>query len=221
ADGYSANYGGLLFGADKAVGERWRAGGAFSFTTTAVNNTGDSAGDSTRVNAYGLFGYASYTAPKWYANLSAGAVLQHYDTTRVVDFTGFSGTAQGQFSGQQYVAQAEAGYPIALGAYTLTPLTNLTYSYLHQNAYTESGGSGAALSVGAAHASSVTSDLGVKLERGFGTAYGVLVPDVRLAWRHEYVHGAQLTSSRFAADASGETTFTTTGASPVSDLAVA
>ncbi|GGC43640.1 hypothetical protein GCM10011400_33320 [Paraburkholderia caffeinilytica] len=64
------------------------------------------------------------------------------------------------------------------------------------------------------------SDLGAKLERGFATPYGVLVPDVGAAWRHEYVHGRQLTTSSFAADASGETTFTTTGASPVSDMAV-
>lgn len=220
ADGFSANYGGLLFGADTAVGDRWRAGGAFSYTTSAIDNTGDSAGDSTRVNAYGLLGYASYTAPKWYANLSAGAVLQHYDTTRAVSFTGFSGTAQGRFDGSQYVARAELGYPLALGAYTLTPLSSLTYSYLHQSAYTESGGNGAALSVGATHATSVKSDFGMKLERGFATTYGVLVPDVQLAWRHEYVRGGQRTTSSFAADASGETTFMITGASPISDMAV-
>lgn len=219
-DGFSANYTGLLFGVDRAIGERWRAGGAFSYTTSAVNNTGDSAGDTTRVNAYGLIGYASYTAPRWYANLSAGTVLQHYDTTRVVNFTGFSGTAQGRFDGQQYVMRAEAGYPLALGAYTLTPLSSLTYSYLRQNGYTESGGSGAALLVQASHMTSVTSDFGAKIERGFTTSYGVLVPEVGAAWRHEYVHGRQLTTSRFAADSNGETSFTTTGASPVSDLAV-
>jgi uncharacterized protein with beta-barrel porin domain len=220
ADGFSANYGGLLFGADRAINDRWRAGGAFSYTTSAINNTGDSAGDSTHVNAYGLIGYASYTAPTWYANLSAGAVLQHYDTTRVVSFTGFSGTAQGRFNGQQYVMRAEAGYPLALGAYTLTPLSSLTYSYLRQNGYTESGGSGAALSVQASHATSVRSDLGAKIERGFATSYGVLVPDVGVAWRHEYVHGRQLTTSSFTADASGVTTFTTTGANPIQDMAV-
>jgi Autotransporter beta-domain len=32
-------------------------------------------------------------------------------------------------------ASAEAGYPLALGAETITPVTSLTYSYLHQNAY--------------------------------------------------------------------------------------
>jgi uncharacterized protein with beta-barrel porin domain len=48
-DGYSANYAGLLFGADAPIGKDWIAGGAFSYANTAVNNTGMTAGDSTRI----------------------------------------------------------------------------------------------------------------------------------------------------------------------------
>ena len=218
-DGYSANYGGLLLGVDKAVNERWRAGGVFTYSNTLINEAGDTAGDSTRVNAYGLIGYASYTHEPWYVNLSAGAVLQRYDTTRVVDFTGFSGVASGRFSGQQYVARAEAGYPLALRGVTLTPLASLTYSFLHQASYTESGGNGAALSVGTTNTSSVRSGLGVKLERGFATSYGEIVPDIQAQWIHEYDHTRQATGARFAADPTGETAFTTVGPTPVADLA--
>lgn len=218
-DGYSANYGGLLLGVDKAVSERWRAGGVFTYSNTLIDEAGDTAGDSTRVNAYGLIGYASYTHEPWYLNLSAGAVLQRYDTTRVVDFTGFSGVASGRFSGQQYVARAEAGYPLALRGVTLTPLASLTYSFLHQASYTESGGNGAALSVGTTNTSSVRSGLGVKLERGFATSYGEIVPDIQAQWLHEYDHTRQATGARFAADPTGETAFTTVGPTPVADLA--
>lgn len=218
-DGYSANYGGLLLGVDKAVSERWRAGGVFTYSNTLIDESGDTAGDSTRVNAYGLIGYASYMHEPWYVNLSAGAVLQRYDTNRVVDFTGFSGVASGRFSGQQYVARAEAGYPLALRGVTLTPLASLTYSFLHQGSYTESGGNGAALSVGAANMSSVRSGLGLKLERGFATSYGEIVPDIQAQWIHEYDHARQTTEARFAADPTGQTAFTTVGPTPVADLA--
>jgi outer membrane autotransporter protein len=146
-------------------------------------------------------------------------VLQRYDTTRVVDFTGFSGVASGRFSGQQYVARAEAGYPLALRGVTLTPLASLTYSFLHQASYTESGGNGAALSVGTTNTSSVRSGLGVKLERGFATSYGEIVPDIQAQWLHEYDHTRQATGARFAADPTGETAFTTVGPTPVADLA--
>lgn len=218
-DGYSANYGGLLLGVDKALGERWRAGGVFAYSNTLIDQSGDTAGDSTRVNAYGLIGYASYTHEPWYVNLSAGAVLQRYDTTRVVDFTGFSGVASGRFDGEQYVVRAEAGYPLALRGMTLTPLASLAYSFVHQGSYTESGGNGAALSVGTANTSSVRSGLGFKLERGLATSYGEIVPDIQAQWIHEYDRARVTAAASFAADTTGQTAFTTVGPTPVADLA--
>ncbi|HWZ49242.1 MAG TPA: autotransporter domain-containing protein [Herbaspirillum sp.] len=218
-DGYSANYGGLLIGVDKALNDNWRAGGVFTYSNTAADSTGDTTGDTTRINSYGLIGYASYTGSPWYVNLSGGVVQQQYDTTRQVNFQRFSGTANGHFSGQQYVARAEAGYPLALGSVTLTPLANLTYSYQNQGSYTESGGNGAALAVDAAHANSVKSGLGAKLEKSFSRSYGEIVPDLQLQWIHEYDHTAQATGASFAADPTGQTAFTTMGATPVSDLA--
>jgi len=218
-DGYSANYAGLLLGVDRSINDHWRAGGVFSYSNTAINNTGDTAGDTTRVNGYGLIGYASYTGSPWYVNLSGAVVQQQYDTTRVVSMQGFSGTASGHFSGQQYVARAEAGYPLALRGATLTPLASLTYSYLNQGGYTESGGNGAALSVGSSHASSVKSSLGARLEKGFTTRYGEIVPQLQAQWIHEYNHTRQVTGASFAADPTGQTAFTTVGAAPVADLA--
>ncbi|SDR23095.1 outer membrane autotransporter barrel domain-containing protein [Paraburkholderia fungorum] len=219
-DGYSANYGGLLLGVDRSITDNWRAGGVFSYSNTAVNNTDNSAGDSTRVNAYGLIGYASYSGNPWYVNLAAGAVLQRYDSTRVVDFTGFSGEANGQFNGQQYVASAEFGYPLAVGSgITLTPLASLSYSYLHQGSYTESGGNGAALAVDSAHTTSVRSNAGLKLEKGFSSRYGDIVPYLQAQWTHEYDHSRLVTGASFAADPTGGSAFTTVGATPIADFA--
>ncbi|WP_206950964.1 autotransporter outer membrane beta-barrel domain-containing protein [Trinickia acidisoli] len=82
-------------------------------------------------------------------------------------------------SSANLLASAEAGWPLAVGNMTLTPLTSLVYSYQHQNGYTESGGNGAALSVDAAHDASVRSALGAKLVRGFETAYGEIVLSLR------------------------------------------
>jgi outer membrane autotransporter protein len=219
-DGYNANYGGLLIGVDTAINDNWRAGGAFTYSNTKVNSTGDITGDTASINSYGLIGYASYTGNPWYVNLSGAVIEQHYDTTRAVNFPGFSGTANGRFSGQQYVARAEAGYPLALGGggLALTPLASLTYSYQNLGSYTESGGNGAALSVDATHANSVQSGLGAKLEQTFSTSYGEIVPDLQVQWIHEYDHTAQVTGASFAADPTGQTAFTTVGAAPVPNL---
>jgi len=219
-DGYNANYGGLLVGADRAVSDAWRVGGVLSYSNTTVNNTGATAANGTRINAYGLVGYASYVASRWYANLSAGAVDQRYNANRLVNFSGFTGQANSSFSGLQYVARGEIGYPLAFGTTTVTPLASLTYSDLHQDGYIESGGNGAALSVDASHATSVSTDLGAKVEREVQTAYGVMVPELTLAWRHEYDTSRPNTTAAFAADSSGQTGFTVQGMRPMADSAV-
>ncbi|WMD21635.1 autotransporter domain-containing protein [Achromobacter seleniivolatilans] len=219
-DGYGANFGGLLLGLDRGIGERWRVGGVVSYSGTEVDFKDNTSGNSTHVDSYGFMAYGSYTANTWYTNLSAGLVEQRYRTKRSVDFTGFQGDAHGRFDGQQYVVRAEAGVPIAAGATTITPLAALTYNYVRQDGYTETGGNGAALSVGSTNATSVTSDLGVKFARDFSTSYGTLTPELQLGWRHEFRNNKVLTNASFAGDPTGATAFTTVGASPVRDAAL-
>ncbi|VVE68169.1 hemagglutinin-related protein [Pandoraea anapnoica] len=218
-DGYRANYGGLLVGADRAFGDHVRAGGAFQFSRTVISNDGSTSGNQTSVNGYGLIGYAAYTGEPWYVNLTGSVVLQRYNSTRLVSMQGFNGMANGNFNGQQYVTSAEFGWPLAAGRAVITPLASITYSYLNQNSYTETGGNGTALSVGSAGSSSVRSALGAKFALTFETASGTWTPELGLRWVHEYNRTRQVTGASFAADPTGQTGFTTVGATPVSDLA--
>lgn len=222
--GYHARYNGMLLGADAMLNDSWRVGGLFSYADTRVNNDGDNDGSSADVKSYGLFGYASYTGSPWYVDLSAGAVEHQYDTQRELDFSGFNSTAKGQHDGMQYIASVQGGYPIELGPQLanliLTPIAGLTYSTLDQDSYTEKGGSGAALHVVADDSTSLKSDLGAKLERTFSTSYGSLTPSAKLTWRHEYHDSGLQSVANYAADTSGATSFTTTGASPVENTGV-
>lgn len=219
-DGYRATYNGLVLGADRSLADNWRGGAVASYNSTSINNEGNTSGNYTSVKGYGLLGYASFSGSPWYVNLSAGVMKQDYDTARAINFTGFSGTAYGHFNGNQYVANAEAGYPLKLNeVYTVTPTAGLVYSYQKQDAYTESGGNGAALAVAAGDSTSVRSVLGAKLERSFESSYGLIVPDVQLKWIHEYRNNPMATTASYSADITGQTAFTTTGAAPVRDLA--
>jgi outer membrane autotransporter protein len=219
--GYNANYNGLLIGGDKLLNDAWRLGGLFSYTNTSVSSRDDNSGSSANVKSYGLIAYAGYTADNWYLDLSAGVVRHDYESTRLLNFTGFSGVANGSYNGTQSVLSAEGGYPIRLDATTvLTPLAGLNYSKLKQNGYTESGGNGAALTVAANKSSSFKSDLGAKLERSFATSYGNLTPSVQLTWRHEYQNTRLRSVANFAADTSGSTSFTTFGAKPIANTGI-
>lgn len=219
--GYDADFGGLVLGLDHAIGRRWRAGGALSYSNTQMDFKDSLTGNTSRIDSYGLIGYASYTADAWYADLSAGVIAQRYRVRRNIGFPGFSGRTRGEFDGQQYLVRAETGYPIAFGSATVTPLAALNYNFLRQDGYAETGGNGAALSVGSASLSSITSDLGLKASRTFTTAQGLLTPTVQLAWRHEYRDGKVATHASFAGDPSGQTAFSILGAKPVRDAALA
>lgn len=219
--GYHAGYNGLLLGADTLVNENLRLGGLFSYANTSVANTDDNTGSSAHVVSYGLMGYAGYTAEQWYMDFSAGAVRHQFDTVRSINFTGFSGSANGHFNGTQYVASARAGYPIKLDSMmTLTPIAGLSYSGLTQDAYTESGGNGAALNVRSSKSTSVRSEVAAKLERVFACSYGDVVPSAQLGWRHEFHKDAQQSVASFAADGSNSTGFTSLGPTPLKDTAV-
>jgi outer membrane autotransporter protein len=214
-DGYRANYGGLLLGADKAVSDQWRLGGVFSYSNTLIKNTDYTAGNSTRVNGDGLMGYARLTGQPWYVNLSAGLVAQNYTTSRQIDV--ISQTARGSFSGNQYVLNAEGGWPMAMNGMTVTPLAGLMVSYQKQGSYTESG-SIANLIIGNSNSTSIRSAIGAKVEKGHESGYGMVVPYVQARWVHEYDKSTATTNASFAASPT-DTAFTTMGVVPVKNLA--
>ncbi|NIY49335.1 autotransporter outer membrane beta-barrel domain-containing protein [Cedecea colo] len=218
--GYSAKFGGLIIGADRALGDNWRVGGAVNYSNTSVHGKDNLSGNTSTADNYGLIGYAGYTGNPWYVNLSAGVNRQNYDSIRRADFTGFSGSAQGKFNGQSITLQSEFGYPLTLPAEVIvTPLAALAYSYQHVDGYNETGGNGMALDVSSSHTQSVESNIGARLEKTFDTGLGNLTPYAQVSWIHQYDNNETRSTATYAADTVGETSFTSRGVAPVEDMA--
>lgn len=218
-EGYHANYNGVILGIDHRLNPGWAAGMAVADSQTRVRGERNESGVSTRIRQDGLFAYTSKTADAWYANLSLGAARQRYHSQRTVEMPGFRGRPTAAFGGQQYVANGEWGLRQHAYGLDLTPHVGLRYSYLHQNAYAESGGNGAALSVGGAHGQSATTRLGLTVSKLFSFGRNDVAPSLDVSWRHELVHGRWSTQSQFRAAPDGMTSFTTLGPKPASDLA--
>ncbi|WP_313449978.1 autotransporter outer membrane beta-barrel domain-containing protein, partial [Pseudescherichia sp.] len=218
--GYSAKFGGLILGADRALGDDWRLGAAVNYSNTSVHGKDNLSGNTSTADNYGVIGYAGYTGDPWYLNLSAGVNRQNYSSVRRADFTGFSGAANGKFNGQSITLQTEFGYPLTLPAdVVLTPLASLTYGYQHVDGYKETGGNGMALDVGSLHSQSVVSDIGARIEKTFATGMGNLTPFAQVSWIHQYDDRQVSSRASYAADTIGETSFITKGAAPVEDMA--
>lgn len=218
--GYKAKFGGLLLGADRQLGQNWRAGAALNYSNTSVRGQDNLANNRSTADNYGVIGYAGYTGNPWFMNLSAAVNRQNYNSSREADFTGFSGTAHGKFNGQSVTLQSEFGYPFTLPAdVVLTPMATFTYGYQHVDGYKESGGNGMALDVGSSHSQSVVSDIGVRVEKTVATRLGNLTPFAQVSWIHQYDDRQMSSNAVYGADTLGETSFTTKGASPVKDMA--
>jgi len=218
--GYHAKFAGLLLGADRALGDNWRAGAAVNFSNTSVHGKDNLSGSKSTADNYGIIGYAGYTGNPWYLNLSAGLNRQNYTSSRQADFTGFAGRAQGKYNGQSITLQSEVGYPLTLPAdIVLTPLASLTYGYQHIEGYQETGGNGMALDVKRAHNQSVQSEIGTRIEKSVATRLGNLTPFAQVTWIHQYDNRRMSSTASYVADTIGETQFTTKGAAPVKDMA--
>lgn len=216
--GYTATTGGLALGADAHVLDNLLVGISGAYGNTRVEDDGASDGNLTKINSYQGTVYATYSGDPWYVNGLAAFALHKYDTTRNVDFSGFSDEATGSHDGRQYTVKIDGGYPVDLGGgYLLTPTLGAQWSHLDQDGYSESSASGSALRVGSVSSDSIKSMLGVTLSTKIHTDSVDLLPEVRLGWNHEFNDDAVNTTASYVA---GGSSFTSTSMTPGSDAAV-
>jgi outer membrane autotransporter protein len=209
-DGYTAGTWGLAAGADAGVLDDLRVGLSFAYARTDVNDSGSRSGSGETVNSYIATLYGSYVAPKWYVDGTLSYGWHDFDGTRLVNFTGAPPEiAKGSFSGQQYGAKAEFGYPLQIRAVTATPLASLQYSHFHQDGYTETGAGSGDLAVGSSDSDSIRSGLGGKVAAKVGEYSGwEFRPNARFVWLHEFNGSAPQQTSSFTG---GGTAFTVPG----------
>ena len=186
---YQENREGVILGADWRVGEGVVLGLAGTYATTTAYFA-----DASRTNVHSYEGavYAGWSGGPWYATGLAGLGANSYATTRQLTPFGLTGAATSTPTGQSYSSYGEAGYGLRAGGYTLTPYAGLGYVHSHIEGFTEEGGFFGALTTGAADANSLATTLGVRASTRVSLGeHGVLVPELRAGWSHEFLDAAQ------------------------------
>jgi outer membrane autotransporter protein len=209
-DGYTSNTYGLAFGADAQLLDPVRVGVSFAYARTLVDDSGSRDGSGQKINSYIGSLYGTYTAKRWYMDGALTYGQHEYDSTRLVNFTGATAqTAKASFSGQQYGAKTEFGYPVSVGKTVVTPLASLAYNHLNQDGYSETGATGANLTVTGSSTDSIRSGLGGKVSTTVAQAgEWNIKPNARAMWQHEFNASAPDQTSTFVA---GGSAFTTSG----------
>jgi uncharacterized protein with beta-barrel porin domain len=198
AAGYRASSAGLVLGGDWYIDPEVMAGLAFSWLNSAAVGQGVNAGSLTRVGSYQLTAYSVWRPAFAEQRLSVegqvGVGYNHYDQRRTIDFLG--ARANANYGGEQYLGKVTVGYAMPdRNGFTLTPQWSLQAARLTNHGYSEHDAGVADLNVAALTTNSLTQELGFKLDTVVDTGIGRLLPDLKLAWVHDYLNGPVTTTS--------------------------
>jgi outer membrane autotransporter protein len=131
-----------------------------------------------------------------------------YTIAAVDGTTSVSQTARGDTDTKQYSLGFGVGYDFNAGGWTLSPLVRVNYIRLDIDGYEETidntnAGFGWALAFDDQDVESLTSVVGGQISYAISTAFGVLLPQVRGEWEHEFKDDRRTLTARFVHDPAG------------------
>jgi uncharacterized protein YhjY with autotransporter beta-barrel domain/phospholipase/lecithinase/hemolysin len=194
--GGETSIGGITIGADYRFTRNFLVGGAFNYSNPQT--TLNQGWGSIKADAFQFAGYASWSAPNWFADVALSGGAAKLNVTR----PGIIGNLNGSPDATSFVANGKTGYmfdvsavPLGTGnAGTLKagPIAGLTYSHVKVNGYTESGDPILNQIVNAQDTDGATGrvGVGVRLPLLFGTS--VVTPWLDLTAERDFLDGARV-----------------------------
>lgn len=180
--------------------------GYFKNTLDIDNSGGDLETTGYSFSLYGTY----YQGENFYVDGIVSYGNNDYDQSRNIRYrvggVGVSQTADASYGGEQWSAALGVGYDLSKGPWTYGPVARLEYVSADVDSYRESisspnaPGASWAARVGDMNQTSLTSTLGGNLSRAVSTEWGVLLPQLHLAWVHEYEDDAVSVNGSFIAD---------------------
>ena len=197
-DNWAANLGG-----DYRLNDRNLVGAILSYGSSEVDFDVTSAvpGGGIDSDSWGVTLYGSHMADAYYIDGLVGYSSADYDVERKIVLPGFtSRTARGDTESDAVMISVGGGMDVSRGQLTYGPYARLAYQLTDVDGYTETGANGLNLTVEDQEWKSLTSVIGARGSYAHSAAWGVLVPQARLGWVHEYKNDRQVTSAFFAVD---------------------
>jgi outer membrane autotransporter protein len=205
--GFDLNGADFTAGFDYAFDENTLLGFALSYGMSALDHSNGGSLD-TRSVQLALYGA---TTPVEGLQLDgyAGLALTDYELTRIVSVPGIgTAPAEGDFSGEQFSAALRMKYQHSLEGFDIESYGMLSYLGVWTDAYTETGGLGAALSVDKQFFDTLSGTLGVRISRAFNIESAIITPYIGGSYTRQFDGDSRSVTSTFAAAGLGATPFT-------------
>lgn len=195
APGSRLTTGGFIAGADHVVSQTFMAGAALQYTNTNIDFRGST--NEATVEGYQAGGYFSWGDSDLYLNGNASVLYNTFDTARRFTVGLNSITAKADYDAMSVSAGFETGMVIEADGGQVQPYAGLSYLRQWVDGYQESGAGGVGLIVGKDEVDSLVSTLGARAT--FPTTFDgfKVTPELRAAWRHEFMDVKQTLSAAF------------------------
>ncbi len=201
--GFDVDTYGVTVGADYRLTDQLVLGASFSYTRQESdfdNSAGDLDADAYTGSIYGTF----YATDRFFIDgiFSYGGL--DYDSSRKIVYANATDTidseADGDTDGSQYALSIGAGYDLDHGALTVSPLVRVDYIETDIDKFSEDGGDGWALRYGSQTVKSLTTALGGQVSYALSLPWGVIQPQGRLEWVHQFEDDSRTITSSFVGD---------------------
>jgi outer membrane lipase/esterase len=205
-DGFDFYSIGVTAGLDYRFTDNFVFGGAFSYTRldTEFDNLLTVAGGDVKANGYGVSLFGLYSDENWYLSGIGSYRRNDYDLKRRIRFssgaTAIDYTATADTDSDQFGISVGGGYEITEGQTTYGPHLRVNYLTAKIDGYTERGPASMNLRVRDQNFNSLTTALGGGASYAMSKGFGVLVPQIRADWIHEFKNDERLLAATFVND---------------------
>ena len=182
AQGYNFTTGGMSAGVDYLITDHFAVGLFGGYSHTWVNFNSSGAAD-VNTGRGGL--YATYFQQGWWINAAVWGGGNSYSTSRQA----LAGQANGETDGWELSTFGDAGYDFHCGDLSFGPTVSMQYTDVHIGGFGEHG-SLVPLNIHGDSQDSLRTDVGGQAYYRWHVGNIPVIPNVRLAWEHEYFYSA-------------------------------
>lgn len=171
---------GVTFGVDYRFTPNFLAGAFGGYSRTDADL--DQLGSTSKINTNLAGVYGSYFRDNWFVNGAFFYGWNSYHNDRIA--LGTSNVSAPH--GNQYAVESMAGMDFRFGRWLVTPELGWQYTHVSVDGFTETG-SPVSLTVLGDSAESFRTSLGGRARYDILMSWGLLVPEFRAAWQHEFL----------------------------------
>jgi len=178
--GYNFTTGGMSAGVDYLITDHFAVGlfGGYSHTWVNFNPSGSATVNTGRGGLY-----ATYFQQGWWVDTAVWGGGSNYSTSR----QGILGMANGSSSGWELSTFGDAGYDFHCGDLAFGPTVSMQYTKVHLDGFGETG-SLVPLNIHGDSQDSLRTDVGGQAYYRWRVGSIPVIPNLRLAWEHEYFY---------------------------------